>query len=147
MVDEALKRPLVGVGVVVFRGDEVLIVRRGRPPFQGQWSIPGGKLEFGERLEGAALREVQEETGVDARLIGLIGVFEAPPGVAADLRAHMVMVDYAAEWVAGEPQAGDDAAAAEFVPIGEARGRLSWDETRRAVDMALKLRTGAGSAG
>lgn len=128
----------VGVGAIVFRGDEVLIIKRAKAPFIGQWSIPGGRLEFGERVEDAVHREVREETALTIRLIGLIGVYEALPQ-DADGR-HVVVIDYAAEWVAGEPVAGDDAAAAMFLPIAQARARLAWDTTRRALDDALALR-------
>ncbi|HBK93353.1 MAG TPA: phosphohydrolase [Parvularcula sp.] len=140
--DSELQGIGIGVGAVVFRGDEVLIIRRGKAPFAGQWSIPGGGLHEGERLEDAALREVREETAVEIRLIGLIGVFEALP-TARDgegyLR-HTLMIDYAAEWLAGEPAAGDDAAAAAFVPYEEALRRVSSDLTRTAIADALKLR-------
>lgn len=135
----------IGVGVVVFRGDEVLIIRRGKRPFLGQWSIPGGGLLHGERLEDAARREVREETGLDVRLIGLIDVFEAMPS-QCDVNGplnHVVLIDYAAEWTGGEPVAGDDAAEAVFAPFDEAMRRLSWNETRQALAKALALRGGA----
>jgi len=129
----------IGVGAVVFRGEEVLLVKRGKPPFEGHWSIPGGGLEFGERLEAAATREVMEETGIEVKIGALIGVFEAMPDDVGQL-THTVMVDYCAEWSAGEPIAADDAADAAFFSFDEARKRLSWDETRRAVAMAIDMR-------
>lgn len=132
----------VGVGAVVFRGNDVLVIRRGKAPFIGQWSIPGGSLHAGERLEDAARREVMEETGVNIRLLGLIGVFEALPKMrdGEGYLRHMLMIDYAAEWVAGDPTAGDDAAAAAFVPYEEALALVGWDPTRTAIADALKLR-------
>lgn len=130
----------VGVGAVVFRGDETLLIRRGKAPFKGRWSIPGGRLRPGERLEDAVRREVLEETGVIIRIGGLIDVFEAVPGADDDIDRHVVMVDYWAEWISGEPVAGDDAEAAEFAPHAEALARVSWDETRRAIARAAKLR-------
>ncbi|MEO1253155.1 MAG: NUDIX hydrolase [Pseudomonadota bacterium] len=129
----------VGVGAVVFRKNEVLLVKRGKAPLLGQWSIPGGGLHHGERLEDAVAREVREETTIEIRVIGLINVFEALPYSASGER-HYLMIDYAAEWVAGEPVAGDDAAEAEFVSIDEAKTRLEWDETRKALEMALAMR-------
>lgn len=135
------ERIRIGVGAVVFRGDDVLLIKRGKPPFLGQWSIPGGGLEYGERLEDAARREVFEETGCKVQITGLINVFEALPQIDDNAPfPHTVMVDYAAEWISGEPVAGDDAAAAEFTPIKEALTRMSWDETRRALKEALALR-------
>lgn len=132
----------VGVGAVVFKGARVLVIKRGKPPFEGRWSIPGGGLHHGERLEDAVRREVREETALEIRLRGLIGVFEALPGGHPDptFDRHVVMIDYWAEWVSGEPRAGDDAAAAEFVSREEALRRVAWDETRRAIDEAGKLR-------
>lgn len=137
MTDQQVR---VGVGAVVFREGMVLVIKRGKPPFDGRWSIPGGGLHYGERLEDAVRREVREETGIDIRIGGLIGVFEAVPGAHPEIERHVVMADYWAEWVDGEPIAGDDAAAAEFVTPDEARARVNWDETRRAIAGALKLR-------
>lgn len=132
---------LVGVGAVVFRKDEVLVIKRGKPPFEGRWSIPGGKLHHGERVTDGVRREVREETGLEIKLLGLLGVFDALPGDPdGDFVSHMVIIDYAAEWVSGDPVAGDDAAEAEFVSIEEAVSRLSWDVTREAIARAAEIR-------
>ncbi len=128
----------VGVGAIVFRGEEVLIVKRGKPPFMGQWSIPGGGLEHGERLQDAVRREVREETSVDINILGLLDVFEGLPGDTG--YPHVIMIDYVADWVAGEVIAGDDAVAAEFVTLAEAAKRLAWDVTRGAVARAADWR-------
>lgn len=136
--DETIK---IGVGAVVFRGDEVLVIKRGKPPFEGQWSIPGGGLHFGERVVDAVRREVREETGLEIEIIGVLDVFDGLPGTEGDgFDQHIVMLDYVGEWKAGEPVAGDDAAAAEFVAIETALKRLSWDKTRDAVRRAVKIR-------
>ena len=137
----AARGPIVklSVGAVVFRGDEVLVIRRAKPPLQNAWSIPGGKVEYGESLHDAVRREVREETGVEIDIIDLIDVFESLPSENGGDH-HYVMVDYVADWSTGEPTAGDDAAAAEFVSICEAQERLSWDETRRALAVALEKR-------
>jgi 8-oxo-dGTP diphosphatase len=65
--------PRVGVGAVILDGDRVLLVKRGQPPSQGKWSIPGGLVHLGERIEAALRREVEEECGVQVRLLGLCG--------------------------------------------------------------------------
>ncbi len=128
-----LPTPVPAVGVICFRGDEVLLIRRGKAPRLGQWSIPGGRVEPGERLAETALRELREETGVEAELLGLVDVVD---GVWPEHGRHYVLIDYAARWIAGEPVAGDDAAEAAFVPIEEACARVDWDETRRVIRLA-----------
>ena len=130
-----MNHPVPTVGVVCLRGDEVLLIRRGTPPRLNQWSLPGGRLEWGETLEVAALRELKEETAVDAELLGLLdvvdGVFPARPG--GEITRHYVMIDYAARWTGGEPVAGDDAAEARFVTLDEAMALVEWEETRRVI--------------
>lgn len=128
--DENAMRPTPAVGVVCFRGDEVLLIRRGRPPRQGQWSLPGGRIEPGETTLEAALRELHEETGVTAEILGLIDVVD---GLFPETGRHYVLIDYAARWIAGEPCAGDDAAEAVFLPLDEAVVRVDWSETRRIL--------------
>ena len=126
-------------GVVCLRDGEVLLIRRGKPPRQGEWSLPGGRIEWGETAEAAALRELIEETGVTADLLGLLdvvdGLFEGPAG---GLERHYLLVDYAARWVSGEPVAGDDAMEARFWPAAEAVEQVRWSETRRIIALALE---------
>ena len=136
-----VKLPRIAVGLVVWRGEEVLLIRRGRAPHAGLWSIPGGKVKFGERLEEAGLRELSEETGVSADIAGLIDVFEA-----IDDDSHYVMVDFAARWASGEPAAGDDAAEAAFFPFDEALALLSWDMTRDALRRSRVVLAGQNPA-
>jgi 8-oxo-dGTP diphosphatase len=126
-----LDRPIPAAGVVCLRGGEVLLIRRGKPPRLGEWSIPGGRMELGETAAQAALRELSEETGVAAELLGLIDVVDY---MGAEVQ--MVLIDYAARWTAGEPVAGDDAAEARFFPINEALEKVSWSETRRIIAAA-----------
>lgn len=131
-----MNAPTPAVGVVCFRGGEVLLIRRGRPPRQGEWSLPGGRIEPGERAVDAALRELDEETGVRARITGLIDVVD---GLFPDAGRHYVLIDYLAEWTSGEPVAGDDAADAAFMPLTEALDRVAWDETRRILRRAAEM--------
>jgi len=117
----------------------VLLIRRGRPPLQGSWSLPGGRIEWGERAAQAALRELREETGVEAELLGLIdvvdGLFDGP----ADGARHYVLIDYAARWIELEPAPGDDASEAAFFPM-EVLARLAlWSETVRVIEQAWTL--------
>ena len=128
-----VRRPTPCVGVVCLKGDQVLLIQRGKAPRKGQWSIPGGRMEFGEGAQAAALRELKEETGVEAEILGLVDVIDSFDS-AADW--HGLLVDYAARWTGGEPVAGDDAAQAAFLPLEEALTRVDWDETRRVIRQA-----------
>lgn len=127
------QRPVPTVGVVCLRGDEVLLIKRGNPPRQGQWSLPGGRLEWGETLQAGALRELAEETGCQAEILGLVDVVD---GVMTT--RHYIMIDYAARWTAGEPVAGDDAADARFFTLDEALAIVEWEETRRVIREAVE---------
>ncbi|MEJ1157844.1 NUDIX hydrolase [Prosthecomicrobium sp. N25] len=112
----AAGRPVLGVSVSVWRGDEVLLVRRGREPSKGLWSPVGGKVEFGESLEAAARREVAEETGVDCEILGFSTLRELiMPDGAGGVRGHVVLAVFGARWLAGEARAGDDADAVAWV--------------------------------
>ncbi|OYX57093.1 MAG: phosphohydrolase [Brevundimonas subvibrioides] len=129
--------PVPAVGVVCLKGDEVLLIRRGTPPRMGEWSLPGGRIEPGERAVDAALRELVEETGVEARILGLIDVVD---GIFPEAGRHYVLIDYVAEWTGGEAVAGDDAADAVFMPIATAMAAVDWAETRRVIAQAVAFR-------
>ena len=138
--------PVPTVGVICLRGDEVLLIKRGTAPRLGQWSLPGGRMEWGETTVAAGLRELKEETGVEAEILGLVdvidGVFSARPlldGKVGEVTRHYVLIDYAARWISGEPVAGDDAAEARFVTRDEAMALVEWDETRRMIAETYEL--------
>lgn len=108
----------MGVGAVIFRGEEVLLVRRGQEPAKGSWSLPGGLVELGESLEKAIKREVLEETGINVKVLGVTAILERIYRDEADnVPYHYVLVDFACEYVSGEVRPGSDAAAARFVPL------------------------------
>ena len=134
-------RPVPAVGVVCLRGEEVLLIRRGTPPRRGEWSLPGGRIEPGEPAQVAALRELREETAVEAEIVGLVDVVDAIfKNRAGDLiTRHYVLVDYAARWVSGTPVAGDDAAEARFFHQSELASLDLWDETLRVIEAAAAL--------
>jgi 8-oxo-dGTP diphosphatase len=134
-------KPVVAVGIVCFNdAGDVLLIQRGTPPRLGEWSIPGGKLEWGETLKAAALRELTEETGVYAEIIGLIDVVDGifTSRSTGDTTRHYVLIDYLARHVRGEPVAGDDAANARFVPMAELSDYHLWDETLRILYAGAK---------
>jgi len=103
------ERPIIGVGGVVISQGRVLLIRRGSPPLQGQWSIPGGTLEVGETLVEGVRRELAEETGIDVRVRTLIDVFERiDRGPSGKPQYHFVVLDYLCEAVRGTAKAGSD---------------------------------------
>ncbi len=124
--------PVPAVGVVCRRGDDVLLIKRGRAPRQGEWSIPGGKVHRGETLHAAALRELLEETGVTAVISRLLDVYEI-----IDNEFHYVLIDYVAEWISSEPVAGDDADDARFMTYKEAMAAVTRDDLRDALERSL----------
>lgn len=142
MNDSPIRSPVAAVGVVCLRGDDVLLVRRGTPPLEDSWSLPGGRIEWGERTADAALRELKEETGCDADLVGLIDVVDAVLTRRAGDDSpwgHYVLIDYAARWTSGEPLAGDDARDARFFTPAEVEALDLWSETRRIIDAARQM--------
>lgn len=132
--------PMPAVGVVCLREGQVLLIRRGKPPRAGQWSLPGGRIEPGERAVDAALRELWEETGVTADITGLVNVVDGLfPSDGAGPGHHYVLIDYAARWMSGDPVPGDDATDARFMPLDEALAAVSWEETRRVILAAARM--------
>lgn len=134
------ERPIVGVGVVLWRQDRILLVRRRKPPRRGQWSLPGGAQRLGETVEETARREVLEETGLTIEILGLVDVFDSihkdPKG---DVEYHYTLVDFCAVWVAGEPAAASDAAEATWFSFDRIRALGLWPETLRVIDLSRKL--------
>jgi len=133
-------RPLVGVGAVVWDGRRVLLERRGKPPAQGAWSLPGGLIEVGETAEEAVQREVIEECGIEVAVGPVLGLFE-PIHRDQDgrVRYHFVVVDFLAHYRSGEPHAGDDAADLCWVAPEELDRFALMPATRAMIDRALAL--------
>lgn len=125
----------MAVGAVIWRGPErLLLVRRGRPPRESEWSIPGGRVEAGETVQEALVREVAEETGMAVQLAGLIDVVDLLERNASGvLASHYVLIDFSAHWQAGEACAGSDAAECGWFAPRKALARAGWEETRRVI--------------
>ena len=134
------ERPIVGVGAVIVRGEQVLIVRRRYEPLAGRWSLPGGTLELGETLEAGLAREMQEETGLDVEVGPVIEVFDRILlDEARRVRYHFVLVDYLCWPVGGELCPGSDVDAAIFVDPAALDPYDLTDKARAVIDRALEL--------
>jgi 8-oxo-dGTP diphosphatase len=112
--ENAWRKPSVTADGIVLKGNEIVLIRRGKEPFKGSYALPGGFLNYGERLEECAIREVLEETGVKTKVVELVGVYSSPD---RDPRGHFVTAVYHLEPVGGMLKAGDDAKEAEWVPL------------------------------
>jgi 8-oxo-dGTP diphosphatase len=112
-------RPVPAVGAIVFRGSQVLLVRRRDPPSQGRWSIPGGAVEVGETVEQAVVRETREETTVEVRPQEVVAVADFIEKEGERFRWHYVLVDLLCVLVRGEPFPGSDAENARFIETRE----------------------------
>ncbi|MGV6873512.1 NUDIX hydrolase [Pseudochelatococcus sp. B33] len=127
---EPRRGPVAAVIAVVLHEGRTLLVRRANPPDAGLWGFPGGKIDHGETIEDAALRELREETGVRGearRVFGAVDVFDRD--AAGGLRRHFVLIAVLCRWVAGEPVAADDALEARWFTLDELAG----------ADLALSL--------
>ena len=111
------KRPLLGVGALIFGNDTILLVERGKEPLKGYWSLPGGLLELGEKLEAAVQREVLEETGLEVEPLGLFELFERiMPDPEGNTEYHYVLADYICRVTGGKLQAASDVSDVRWVP-------------------------------
>ena len=114
------ERPIVGVGAVIVDGDRALIVRRATEPLKGQWSIPGGMLELGEKLRDGLAREVREETGLEVEVGEVLDVFDSIfPDADGRTQYHYVLIDYRCTVRSGEATAGSDVSEVRWVKSEE----------------------------
>ena len=132
-------RPLLGVGALIFRRNRVLLVERGKEPLKGYWSLPGGLVETGERLEAAIQREVLEETGLVVRPAYLAEIFERiMHDQAGAVEYHYVLADYVCKVVSGEPKASDDASGVDWFRVDRLEELLLTEGTCEVIQRVFQ---------
>ncbi len=132
------KRPLVGVGALIFDRGRILMAQRGKEPLKGWWSLPGGALEIGERLDFAVRREVREETGLEIEPLGVFEIFERiMPDAEGNTEYHYVLVDYICRVMGGTLRAGDDVCRVEWVKFAALREMRITEGTLAVIEKAV----------
>ena len=133
-------RPYVGVGMIVFRDQEVLLVKRKKEPNKGQWSIPGGRQMIGETVAETAQRELLEETGVKVDRLLLVDVVDAIiPDVEGKIKYHYTLVDYMGQWQSGESRPGDDAKEVRWVRLNQLSSYSLLEKTINIIQKAAAM--------
>ncbi len=110
------KSPSLAVDGVILKDNQILLIKRKNDPYKDKWAIPGGFVEYGEKTEDAVLREVKEETGLEAKISDLVGVYCNPK---RDPRKHVVSITYLLKDISGTEKGGDDAKEAKWWNINE----------------------------
>jgi 8-oxo-dGTP diphosphatase len=138
MQREYPQQPLVGVGAIIIADGRVLLIKRGKSPLLGEWSIPGGMLELGETLRQGAEREALEETGLLVRATELLGVFDRiVPDEDKHTIYHYVLIDFFCEIISGEVCAAGDAADARWFSPEELSQLLLPEDTRNVIQLGF----------
>ncbi|HET6306356.1 MAG TPA: NUDIX hydrolase [Rhodopila sp.] len=133
-------RPFVGIGIVVIKGDHVLLCRRGKPPNVGSWTLPGGAQDIGETCEQAARRELLEECGLTVGELHFCAhVDSIRPDDDGRIQFHYTILDFCARWTAGEPVAASDVSAATWAPMDALEPYSLWTEAHRVIAIARRL--------
>jgi ADP-ribose pyrophosphatase YjhB (NUDIX family) len=139
-------RPLLGVGAVVLKDGHVLLIERGQEPLKGWWTLPGGLVEVGERLECAIRREVLEETGLEVRPVDTAAIFERiMPDVEGNTEYHYVIVDYLCELAGGTLQPASDVSDAQWVPLDRLEHVHMAPGTPPVIERAVRMMHGAAA--
>lgn len=139
IVREYPDRPLVGVGAIIVDAGRVALIKRGKPPLLGEWSIPGGMLELGETVREGAEREALEETGLAVRATELLGVFDRVVlDDAKRFQYHYVLIDFLCERISGDLRAAGDAADALWFTLEETSKLPLPEDTASVIRMGLE---------
>lgn len=129
------KSPKLTADGAIIKDGKILLIERKNEPFKGKWALPGGFVEYGEKVEDAVVREVNEETGLDTKIIDIVGVYSDP---SRDPRGHIVTVVYLLEILDGEIKVSDDAADAKFFDLNDLP-KLAFDHNVVLKDITRRI--------
>ena len=124
------QKPSLTVDAIALLEGQLILIQRKNPPFQGSFALPGGFVDYGEKVEDAVLREFREETGLEAEVCRLVGIYSDPD---RDPRGHTVSIAFELEIIGGELMAGDDASSASKFPLDKLP-ELAFDHQKIIVD-------------
>jgi 8-oxo-dGTP diphosphatase len=110
------KNPKITADGAIIKNDKILLIKRKNDPFKGKWALPGGFVEYGEKVEDAVIREVYEETGLKTKIKKIIGVYSDPN---RDPRGHTITIVYLLDIIGGDLKSNDDASDAKFFSFKE----------------------------
>jgi 8-oxo-dGTP diphosphatase len=137
------ERPIIGVAAVVIENDKVALVRRGRPPAYGEWSLPGGAVELGETVEKAVIREVREEIGLEVEVLELVAILDRIfLDKEGQVQFHYVLLDFLCRKTGGKLQASSDAISCARVPFSALDEYKLTKETREVINKAYQRLNG-----
>ena len=132
------ERPIIAIAAVIVENDRFVLVKRGTPPHQGEWTIPGGMLECGESLREAVIREAREETSLTVKPVTLVEAFERIiRNDAGQIQFHYVIMEYLCQVIEGTLRAGEDAADARWLTEAELKGLQVTEGTHQVLKKAL----------
>lgn len=144
---KAPKHPVLAASIAVWRGGDVLLVQRSKPPLVGVWSLPGGHVEFGERVADAALRELVEETGVEADIVDLIDIVDVIRNDETGNPAyHFALAAFCGRYVSGDAVAGDDAVAVMWTTPDRLDSLELTTGTAGVIRRSLEMMAGAATS-
>lgn len=129
------KSPKLTADGAIIKDGKILLIERKNEPFKGKWALPGGFVEYGEKVEDAVVREVNEETGLDTKIIDIVGVYSDP---SRDPRGHIVTVVYLLDILDGEIKGSDDAADAKFFDLNDLP-KLAFDHNVILKDITRRI--------
>jgi 8-oxo-dGTP diphosphatase len=129
------KNPALAVDGVIIKNHIIVLVKRSKPPFEGQYALPGGFVEYGETVESALIREIVEETGLKVKIKSLIGVYSDPN---RDPRGHIISIAFRAQIIGGEVLSGSDASEVRFFDIRNLP-RLAFDHKKIIQDALTRV--------